>query len=460
MTVERSESLVKVTLLVRDKKGAPLIGFPLRGSYVGGTRVFEKKTDSKGLVTLRLQADTDFEIRTYTVNNKFELNATINPARESKKNHTIIGVERLASEFMATLNVSIMDLDRGVVRNAKFIRNYMGKISELTCDSDGKKQLRMLLGEPLEITPLKADGQPFPRSTFKYTFDRVSEHAIVVTLPIHQHLTETAGNKPTTNFAPLVPSLSNSTNGHFYNMATGQLIAAVTTGRDGGASDVYACSGYSSEPGGAYKFAGAVRIGIPAGQFRTACSIVKHEGVTEDENEYICIAFASRNQADSVKRSMYALLMSSYSSVPTSEKIELPDGNNSTKARAARKGVLMALSNQTDPTNGSRYWDGTDFLSWGLHSPNGTPQNKFEEYKEIIIPKAIYDSFLRANLAKYKKGSVRYSGKFYKIPATVFSDPGNWSGGAFSYSYSGASRRPYSLKAEVAAGLSIFWSVQ
>lgn len=92
---------------------------------------------------------------------------------------------------------------------------------------------------------------------------------------------------------------------------------------------------------------------------------------------------------------------------------------------------MDALTNRTDPTNGAQFWDGTDFLAWGFSSPDGTPQNKFEEYHTVIIPQNVYDSFLKSQQSKYTKGTVMYRGKKYSIPASVFTNRNNWKGGSF-----------------------------
>jgi len=190
-------------------------------------------------------------------------------------------------------------------------------------------------------------------------------------------------------------------------------------------------------------------------QFQTISAIVKHEGVTTDAKEYLWIAHTANNAADESGKSLYSKLMSGYSSVPKSEKTPLSISNNGTTAKAARAGVIDVMSGGTDPTYGATFWDGTDFLAWGLNSPNGTPHNKFEEYKSISISSGIYNSFLNSTLSKYSSGRVRYYGKYYSIPSSVFTDKNNWSGGNFFYNT--AEKRTYGLEATGTAGRSIFW---
>ncbi len=137
-------------------------------------------------------------------------------------------------------------------------------------------------------------------------------------------------------------------------------------------------------------------------------------------------------------------------------------------AQCGRRGRLAAAG-------GATLWDGTDFLSWGLMSPDGTPQNKFEEYRNISITASVYQSYLNSTLSKYTKGKVGYYGLSYNIPASVFTDEANWKynsppsltsemeGGpsqkkraktAFNYTTETGS---HNLTATGAAGYSIFW---
>ena len=192
-------------------------------------------------------------------------------------------------------------------------------------------------------------------------------------------------------------------------------------------------------------------------QFQTSAAIVKQEGTTVDAKEYLWIAHTASNAARESKISLYKKLMSGYSSVPKSKKTPLSTSDNSITAKAARAGVINVMSGGADPTGGATLWDGTDFLAWGLNSPDGTPQNKFEEYHTITIPRNIYNDFLDSQLSQYPKGTVKYYGKKYTIPASVFTDKTNWQRGSFSYSWSNASKSLYNLKATGTAGHSIFW---
>ena len=39
--------------------------------------------------------------------------------------------------------------------------------------------------------------------------------------------------------------------------------------------------------------------------------------------------------------------------------------DNSQKANMARAALIGVVLGNPDPTNGSRFWDGSDFLAWG-----------------------------------------------------------------------------------------------
>ncbi|MBK9327726.1 MAG: hypothetical protein IPM95_00135 [Sphingobacteriales bacterium] len=81
----------------------------------------------------------------------------------------------------------------------------------------------------------------------------------------------------------------------------------------------------------------------------------------------------------------------------------------------ARAGVIDVVNGGTDPTGGATFWDGTDFLAWGLNSPNGTPHNKFEEFSSIKIDLYHYISFAYKQLEKYLKAEQNTMGHFIQF---------------------------------------------
>jgi hypothetical protein len=178
------------------------------------------------------------------------------------------------------------------------------------------------------------------------------------------------------------------------------------------------------------------------------------EGST-NKTELLWIAHTANNEAKASNVSLYQKLMTTYSSVNKSKKTPLNIENKSKKAQLARKAVLDVVSGGKDPTGGATFWDGTDFIAWGLNSPDGTPQNKFEEYKSISIPKNIYNEYLNATLKKYSSGKVIYSQKSYDIPADVFKEETNWSSDDFFYNTK--LKKTFGIKATGTVGRSIFW---
>lgn len=203
-------------------------------------------------------------------------------------------------------------------------------------------------------------------------------------------------------------------------------------------------------------------------QIRIAANIIKKEGVSNDPNEYLWLAHTANNQAKAKGKTLYEILMTGYSSVGKSEKTELSDKDVSVTANAARDAVKDVNNGGVDPTGGARFWDGTDFLAWGLNSPDGTPHNKFEEYAIITIFAPIFDIFLAANKAKYGD-SVRYGKTRYTLPADVFNDQANWLPiivypipfparliGYFQYNTGKGGKQ---LVATGSYGLSIFWKI-
>ncbi len=199
--------------------------------------------------------------------------------------------------------------------------------------------------------------------------------------------------------------------------------------------------------------------------FQAMSYIVQHELLSNDSNEGLWIAHTANNNAKKSGVSMYDKLMSGFSSV--SIKATLSVNDNRSSARNARKGVMSVLNGDADPTGGALFWDGVDFLAWGLISPNGTPQNKFEEYSSIHISIGIYNKFESALKSRYGN-QVRFRPVYYNIPACVFNiqaNPQNWTHcnrpgpSAYGFYYS-TGVRGRGTTATGSVGYSIFWKYQ
>lgn len=265
----------------------------------------------------------------------------------------------------------------------------------------------------------------------------------------------------------IIPTLAAATAGPwpFYDIDG----TYVGTGRQGTVGDDLAFVGNASRASGTLRVSNIRQLTTNHTQFQTSANIVKLEGTSQDTEEYLWIAHTANNNAVARGRTLYNQLNSSYSSVPRSEKVPLPTSNNTTTAKAARAGVIDVLLGNPDPTFGSRYWDGTDLIAWGLNSPNGTPQNKFEEYSLLFIDEATFNKYLAAQRAKWG-ASVRYSGTRYTIPAAVFDitqNPGNWgtyanspNGRTYGFLYNTGVTGEPALLATGSYGESVFWTTR
>ncbi len=199
-------------------------------------------------------------------------------------------------------------------------------------------------------------------------------------------------------------------------------------------------------------------LNITHDRFQKVSSVVMQEGNSNVSDEYLWIAHSNNNAALESKTNFTDNLLSFYSSVQN--KGPLNDNDKSIRAESARAGVIDVLSGGADPTGGAELWDGADYLAWGLHSPNGTPQNKFEEYNSMNISSDIYNSYLSNTMKSYPNGyNYKFKGKnnHSNIPAGVFKDGKNWSAGGFNFK-TGA-KAPYSIEATGTRGGSIFWKI-
>lgn len=180
----------------------------------------------------------------------------------------------------------------------------------------------------------------------------------------------------------------------------------------------------------------------------------------------------SKNHSNSLEQKWKTLMASGYSSV--TNKTSLLDSTKTAEANLARRAVIYVLEEHDDITDGAEFWDGTDFIAWGLETtPKGIKKHtKFRQYKFIEIPSTIYNSY-KSN----HSSSIRYSedghtssmphnpaeththkdGKIhYKIPAEVFKN-NLTSTGDFQYDTNVSTT--YGLTATLSAGESIFWKL-
>lgn len=204
-----------------------------------------------------------------------------------------------------------------------------------------------------------------------------------------------------------------------------------------------------------YQRSKSQELNVKHSEFAVVANVIRQEGGTStDAEELLWIAHTANNAAEESDMSLYKKLNTGYSSVAKADKTQLATSNNSSSAIWARAAAIDVYLGGKDPTGGATLWDGTDFLAWGLKSPDGTPQNKFEEYNKITIAKDIYNNYLKAQTAAYGS-QVKYYGVKYNLPAAVFTDKANWKTGDFNYST--GVKKPKSLVATGSQGQTIFW---
>lgn len=233
-------------------------------------------------------------------------------------------------------------------------------------------------------------------------------------------------------------------NGFYYNKDTGIFEGSVTD-CIGDETRVFSCLGKNAD-----KYIEPKQINISNKEFLISANIIAHESGTEGE-ECICIAFTTRNRSRKVRKSIYHLLMSGYSSVPNNEKKEMKLDTQDKKSLDARVGLIAALLDGKDPTNGAEFWDGTDFLAWG------NKHNKFKEYTKIKFSKDLYSKYLN-NQGKQK---TSYNGRVYEIPHKIFLDKKYWRNDVFEYSTS--IKKPPAegeLIGSKVSGKTIFWMIK
>lgn len=238
--------------------------------------------------------------------------------------------------------------------------------------------------------------------------------------------------------------------------------------------------------------------------------------------ELKCLFHTAINRSIDKKCKIWDLLQTGYSSVEQKKKKELVPTEFPKKVLLQLTELICYIADFLFPENfnnyvpgkneiseGASYWDGSDFLAWGLEKKLWKPEvivsdvnesdvdnasyikivphAKFREYHRIIIPNDIYDIYEKNSprVLRYgreqeaKKDSEQQEIKnkikdYYNTPAAVFLDKKNWrdlkkpEGNCFVFEQDKEFLEKYKLKkngsldtivAKIAIQGSIFWKV-
>ena len=267
--------------------------------------------------------------------------------------------------------------------------------------------------------------------------------------------------------APQNPEVKEAVEGYFYKRSTGQADSK-NAAYKGNSKKVYSIEDFKES----YTASDCIDLDCEYNDFRYICDVVMKECTTKNLDEYKAVAFTNKNHSNSLEQKWKTLMASGYSSV--TNKTSLLDSTKTAEANLARRAVIYVLEEHDDITDGAEFWDGTDFIAWGLETtPKGIKKHaKFRQYKFIEIPSTIYNSY-KSN----HSSSIRYSedghtsnmphnpaeththndGKIhYKIPAEVFKNNLTSTG---DFQYDTNVSITYGLTATLSAGESIFWKL-
>lgn len=264
------------------------------------------------------------------------------------------------------------------------------------------------------------------------------------------------------------PELSNTTvEGYFYKRTTGQADSKNKT-YNGTSKKVYSVEEFKSS----YTTNDCIDLNCEYDDFRYICYVVMKECTTTNLDEYKAVAFTSKNHSDATKTAWKSLMASGYSSVK--DKTNLLDSTKTAAANLARRAVIYVLEGDDDITDGAEFWDGTDFIAWGLETtPQGVKKHaKFRQYKFIEISSSIYNSYKNNYSSSIRYGEDGHTsdmthtpaeththkdGKIhYNIPAEVFKNNLTTAG---DFQYDTDVSTTYGLTATLSAGESIFWKL-
>src|SRR5690606_35454867 len=174
-----------------------LTRFPVKSRPKGKQSPFERHTNEQGIVEVVSSPNRDIEILVLTSNDEFALKGAVNSEHGSQI-PKIIKLDEPYENFKSESHIQLLDREGNsyIVENTKIEILYLGnKITKISNTSNGKFSFPSMIGEKIQITVFKPDGNPLEPKT--HVVKRIKEDAIKMKLDVDIIKGGTEQNKPT-----------------------------------------------------------------------------------------------------------------------------------------------------------------------------------------------------------------------------------------------------------------------
>ncbi|MDT0199062.1 MULTISPECIES: glycoside hydrolase family 19 protein [unclassified Acinetobacter] len=191
-----TKGIVTTLFKIIDCNEKILTSFPVKSRPKGKQSSFERHTNEQGIVEVVSSPNRDIEILVLTSNDEFALKGAVNSEHGSQIPQ-IIKLDEPCENFKSESNIQLLDREGNsyIVENTKIEILYLGnKITKISNTSDGKFSFPSMIGEKIQITVFKPDGNPLEPKT--HVVKRIKEDAIKMKLDVDLTVGRTVLNKP------------------------------------------------------------------------------------------------------------------------------------------------------------------------------------------------------------------------------------------------------------------------
>lgn len=200
-------TLVTVKVLVFDRDGQSMPGFPLIRGPKNGTMATEAYTDKNGAFEFQASPNREIEIKLLSPDNSFnELFSC--KSGDTLKTYRITLTSAKRQYLSKTKLIWVSLYDKVNIPQTNFSINYQGTTGILTAEN-GEKEIQSIVGEPVTLRYLFPDGKTQSKSIV-YMAKRVNPSPLVITVDTLISSTITATNTPTTP-AAVTPNTTDCT---------------------------------------------------------------------------------------------------------------------------------------------------------------------------------------------------------------------------------------------------------
>ncbi|ATO19277.1 glycoside hydrolase family 19 [Acinetobacter sp. LoGeW2-3] len=187
--------LVTTLFKVVDSQGKAMTNFPVKTRPKGG-KDFERLTDEQGFIQVQSSPFRDIEFLVLTSADKFILKKSLNSGSGSQKT-ILVQLDEPYKMFISKSNIQIIDKTGNsyIVENTKVeILDLQSGKKEIVNTSNGKLLIQSMVGEKIQITVFKPDGESLKPEYYSAKY--INNHSIKLKLDVDITSSSTKPNKP------------------------------------------------------------------------------------------------------------------------------------------------------------------------------------------------------------------------------------------------------------------------